>query len=228
MRRSKLKTRVKVCGITRLDDAALALELGARAIGFIFVKESPRFIEFRKANEIMTQLRRMDPLLLGVGVFVNQERSFLDAAILETGINVLQLHGEESPADCASLKRDYPSIKIFKAARPALFNDLEALRSYRGCDALLLDTYVPHLSGGSGILNDFSLATQAHQLEIHERIIFSGGLNPQNILSALQQTQPYAFDVSSGLESSPGVKSEEKMQLFFKEIHDFEGEENDK
>jgi phosphoribosylanthranilate isomerase len=198
--------KVKICGITNLDDALLAAELGADALGFIFVKNSPRRIRPGAVRKIIQEL---PPFVVPVGVVAGAEHDEILELIDETGICCVQLHGNESPKQLAK----FP-VPVYKSFRVDKEFDLETLRRYKG-SAYLLDTQVDGTLGGTGKTFDWEIAVEA---KAYGRIILAGGLNPENILEAIQKVQPYAVDVNSGVESMPGKKDRNKLEQLFKNI----------
>jgi phosphoribosylanthranilate isomerase len=194
-------TKVKICGITNRADALSAAEFGADALGFVFYRKSPRYIHPEQAREIISQL---GPFTTPVGVFVNDEREKIEEIIEVSGIETVQLHGEESPAYCASFR----GVKVIKAFRVSDEFDPERLNDYT-VDACLLDAYSKAAYGGTG--ETFSWET-ARRAKAYGRIILAGGLTPENVAQAIREVAPYAVDVSSGVEHSPGVKDREKMR----------------
>ena len=198
-------TRVKICGITNLNDARLAIESGAHALGFVFAP-SPRRISPDDALKI---IRSIPPFVERVGVFVNEERENVLQIAATCKLTCLQFHGDESARYCHS----FPSkvIKAFPLAS-ALPPELD---SYR-VDAILVDASCREQRGGTGKLCNWHLATALRDRGLP--IILSGGLDPDNIEEAIKTVKPYAVDLSSGLEQSPGVKSPRKMAAFFEAI----------
>ncbi len=202
--------KIKVCGITRKQDAETAIELGAWALGFIFYEKSPRFVSPAQAREL---LAGSNPELKKVGVFVNADKATIGQTIEISGINTAQLHGDETPEFCEALKNSYPEIALIKALRPKNMNDLRSIPAFlKTCQAILIDSYSTTAHGGSGELANWELAFQAKS---YGPVILAGGLTAKNIHSALNHVSPEAIDVSSGLEDDPGVKSEAKMREFF-------------
>jgi phosphoribosylanthranilate isomerase len=196
-------TKVKICGITNRADALTAAELGADALGFVFYPKSPRYIEPERAREIIS---RLGPFVIPVGVFVNEERKKIKEIIAVSGIEAVQLHGEESPFYCASFR----NVKVIKAFRVSDEFDPERLSHY-AVDACLLDAYSKTAYGGTGETFSWEMARRA---KAYGRIILAGGLTPENVARAIREVGPYAVDVSSGVECSPGVKDREKMRAF--------------
>jgi len=193
--------RIKICGITRLEDALEAVRLGADALGFNFWLGSKRYLTPAAASALIA---RLPPFVTPVGVFVNQSEEEILAAARESGIRVLQLHGEEPPALCARLP-----LPVVKAIPVQAVKSLAALASYEVA-AFLLDTPSRGF-GGSGQAFDWSLAKGVSEIA---PIVLAGGLTPENVAEAIAAVNPYAVDVASGVERSPGVKDHEKMARF--------------
>jgi phosphoribosylanthranilate isomerase len=190
------KVKVKICGITNLEDASNAVELGADALGFIFAP-SPRQIAPQKASEI---IRAIPPLVKTVGVFVNEAPATIREVMQHCGLDLIQLHGDESPAFC-----DEFMPYAIKALRIKDESSLQLSQAYHGTiRALLLDTYSKDMVGGTGKTFDWDLAVRIKNQGIP--IILSGGLTPSNIAQAINTVRPYAVDVNSGIESYPGKK----------------------
>ena len=189
-------TRVKICGITNLEDAHLAAELGADAIGFIFA-ESPRRISPKEAKAIT---RTLPPLVKTVGVFVNEDPARIKEIQSFCGLDLIQLHGDESPEICRELMPH--SIKAFRIQNEA---DIENIKRYQGAvRAILLDTFQKGKAGGTGLTFDWGLAVKAKETGIP--LILAGGLSPENIQEAIATVNPYAVDINSGIEERPGKK----------------------
>lgn len=202
--------KVKICGITQLVDAYLALELGAWALGFVFYPPSPRSIEPQKAGEIIAQLPSD---VKTVGVFVNQSLEAMETIAEQSGINTFQLHGNETPELCQQLS--LPVIKAFRLKHSESLNDLKTYCEVE-LEALLVDAAVAGEWGGTGQVANWELAREVKSMG---PLILAGGLNPTNVLSAVQQVNPFALDLSSGVERSPGVKEPEKLQALFKALN---------
>jgi len=191
------KIKVKICGITNYEDASTAVELGVDALGFIFA-ESPRQITAEKARAI---IREIPPFVKTVGVFVNQAPAAIREIIHYCGLDLVQLHGDESPDICLALMP-----YTIKALRIKDESSSQASMTYDGkVRALLLDTYSQEKAGGTGKTFDWSLALKLKKLQIP--VILSGGLGPSNIEEAIRTVKPYAVDVNSGVEERPGKKS---------------------
>ncbi len=197
----KQPVRVKICGITRKEDAVRAVEFGADALGFVFYKGSPRYVRLDVVKSIISEL---PPFVTTVGVFVNEEASGISEIVRAAGIDVVQLHGDEPEGMCSLWPR------VVKAFRVREFTDLRPLERYR-VSAYLLDTYSPDLPGGTGQIFNWDIALEAKSFG---PVILSGGLTPENIDKAIRWVHPYAVDVSSGVEKEKGIKDEEKLRLF--------------
>jgi phosphoribosylanthranilate isomerase len=199
-------TRVKLCGTTRLEDAELAVELGAWAIGFILWPHSKRHVEPGVAAGIARAVRRR---VETVGVFVNQPLDEVEAAADAIGLTHVQLHGDEGPAFCAAV-RERTGCRVIKALRIASAADLRDAARYH-TDYHLLDSSVRGLRGGSGQTWDWELAAQRRS---DVPVILSGGLTPENVADGIAAVRPYAVDVASGVEASPGVRDPAKAEAF--------------
>ncbi len=195
---------VKICGVTNADDAICALENGADAIGFNFYPSSKRYILPEQAREISEAL---DVSILRVGVFVNPARDYVDATMREVALNAIQFSGNESPDDVHGYK-----VKIFKAIHITGVESLAAMKSY-AVDAFLLDTHRDGNFGGTGGTFDWDVARKAKQFG---KVILAGGLTPQNVSAAVRLVRPYGVDVSSGVESLPGIKDHKKIRDFIR------------
>lgn len=195
-------TRIKVCGITNIDDARTAIELGVDAIGFVFAP-SPRYIEPAGARAI---IRTITPFVTTVGVFMDQSIDQVKRVVAFTGVDVIQLHGEEPPSYCAALDmRVIKRVRVNDRATAGLL--VTAMRAYH-VSAYLLDP-----GSGSGQTFDWSVATTANM-----PIIVAGGLTPDNVGDVIRTLHPYGVDVSSGVEKKPGVKAPGKIKAFVKEV----------
>jgi phosphoribosylanthranilate isomerase len=202
--------KIKVCGLTREQDVELAASLGAWALGFIFYKKSPRAISSAQAR---TLIRNLKADIRKVGVFVNDSLDSIQDTVETSGINTVQLHGDESVEFCKALKNRIPQVDLIKAFRPRTSEELEAIRSYMSLtQGILIDSFSESAHGGTGFTSDWNLAVQA---KAYGPVILAGGLRPENVQAAVSAVRPEALDVSSGLETSPGIKSEQQMRLFF-------------
>jgi phosphoribosylanthranilate isomerase len=211
-------TRIKFCGITRLTDAERALEAGAWAVGLIFYPQSPRRCEADAAAEIAAALKRRAEI---VGVFVNATLDYVVGMADASELTMLQLHGDEGPAFCAEAARR-TGCKVIKAARVRSRADIQALAPFH-TDFHLLDSYAPGLRGGSGETFSWELA-RAHGGKTP--VILSGGLTPENVRDAIAGVHPYAVDVASGVEFSPGRKDPAKLRAFAQAVAEANAETN--
>ncbi|MBI5069368.1 MAG: phosphoribosylanthranilate isomerase [Deltaproteobacteria bacterium] len=196
--------RVKICGITRLEDALAAAELGADALGFNFWPGSKRHVDPETAQAIVG---RLPPFVTPVGVFVNQEPTEVLHLCALSRVTVVQLHGDEEPRDCAG--HVMPVIKAFRVSGPA---DLAPIPRYHRAAAILLDAPGDGY-GGSGQTFDWALARQATG---GKPILLAGGLTPDNVAAAVRAVRPWAVDVASGVESAPGIKDHDKLARFIR------------
>ena len=194
--------KVKICGITRLEDALSAVAAGADALGFVFHFASPRHISPEQAADIIKQL---PPFIQTVGLFVNESRDTVNTTADQCGLDIIQLHGDESPDYCSSINR-----RIIKAFRVKDFFCLDSVSDYRVA-ACLLDAWSPAAHGGTGQTFNWEIAAEA---AAQRQIILAGGLTPDNVAEAVRCVKPYAVDVSSGVECSPGHKDAEKIRKF--------------
>src|SRR3954463_11935830 len=193
-------TAVKICGITRDDDAQAAARLGAQAVGFVFCAKSPRNIAIESALEIA---RALPPFVMTVGLFVNPTAGEVESVLNNVPLNLLQFHGEETPEFCGGF-----TLPFIKAARVKAGLDLIQYASrYHAARGLLLDAFVDGTHGGTGTAFDWSLIPSERPLPV----ILSGGLNSKNVGEAIRRVSPWAVDVSSGVESSPGIKDPQKI-----------------
>lgn len=195
--------KIKICGITNKDDAIDAVNLGADAIGFIFYEDSPRFISPDTVEEISLFL---PPFVLLVGVFVNHDKPFIDAVVHRCRLDLIQLHGSETPEFCRQMRR-----RVIKAFKIDDIDDVDAIAPYQSSvSAVLLDTKVAGREGGTGKVFDWGLALKAKEFDIP--LILAGGVNVGNINKAAKMVNPYAVDLSSSVEAMPGKKDYNKMK----------------
>jgi phosphoribosylanthranilate isomerase len=207
-----MSTKVKICGVTNVADAELAVSNGAWAVGMVFHPESPRACDPEAAVEIGAALKRRSEV---VGVFVNAHLDEVVELAEGASLTMLQLHGEEGPSYCQEAARR-SGLKVIKAARVRDAASVRGLLAYR-TDFHMLDTYVPGRYGGTGERFDWSLATE-HRTDIP--LILSGGLRPDNVAEAISVARPFAVDVASGVEASPGRKDPEKLSLLFESVRE--------
>lgn len=210
-----VRTRVKICGITRLDDAEQAVDAGAWAIGLILWRKSKRRCRIEEAQRIGAAVKRRVEV---VGVFVNATLDEVDLAVDQCGLTIVQLHGDEGPSYCAEVARR-TGAKVIKAARVRTGADVTALRPFH-TDFHLLDTHVAGVQGGTGETFDWELARvrRAPQGEKQPPLILSGGLTPGNVAEAVRTARPYAVDVASGTEAAPGRKDPALVMDVIREV----------
>lgn len=197
--------KVKICGITNIEDARISVDYGADAIGFVFYPQSSRYISPDEAEQIST---KMPPFVSIVGVFVDAPFEFIKEVKEKVKLDVIQLHGNESPDFCKMF-----DCKVIKAFRVQNAETLDICKNYPNV-SWLLDAFNPDLVGGTGKVFDWQIALKAQLL--NPRIILSGGLTAENVADAIQKVKPMAVDVSSGVEKSPGKKDHQKVKAFIK------------
>jgi len=202
-------TKIKICGITNVEDAAWVANLGADYLGLVFAKESKRKVSLEKAKEIAA---RVPPYVEKVGLFVNEEPNVVNKIIELCKLELLQFHGEETPEYCQQFKG---RAKIIKAFRIKDEESLESIPQY-DVDFYLLDAFVEGEQGGTGRVLNWDLALKVK--EFGWPIFLAGGLNPNNVVEAIKKVDPFAVDVSSGVEASPRRKSVESMQEFINKV----------
>ena len=198
-----MAVRVKICGITRLEDALFAARAGADALGFVFYDKSPRHVSARDAAAICVAL---PPFVGSVGLFVDAPADYVRSTLQSVPLDLLQFHGDESPAYCAQFGKPY-----LKAVRVHAATDLlKYAADFAAARGILLDAYVPGIPGGTGEAFDWELIPA----NFPRPVVLSGGLTPANVADAVRQTRPWAVDVSSGVESAKGIKDCDKVALF--------------
>ena len=200
-------TRVKICGVTRVKDAQAAVQAGAEAIGLVFYEHSPRRVSIAQAAQLVAGL---PPFVTTVGLFVNADAASVRAVLAGAPLDLLQFHGDESPEYCAQFDRPY--IKAIRV-RPGV-DLIQCASDFRSARGLLLDAHVEGIPGGTGATFDWSLIPPHLPLPV----ILSGGLDAENVAAAVEQVQPYAVDVSSGVEESKGIKDAAKIVAFVNEV----------
>lgn len=194
---------VKICGITRVEDADAAVVAGAGAIGFVFWPRSPRFIDPYRARAIAA---RLPPFVTPVGLFVNQAREHVNAVASLVRLGAVQLHGDESPEFAASIEA--PVIRALS---------VNQVGAWPAETTLLLDAHDPVQRGGTGRTIDW---TAAAAIAAQRRVLLAGGLTPENVADAIARVRPFGIDVSSGVERSPGVKDHQRLRALFEAVHD--------
>jgi phosphoribosylanthranilate isomerase len=204
-----MRTRVKICGLTRPSDCQAAATAGADAIGLVFYAQSPRAVNIDQARAVVASL---PPFVSSVGLFVDAPAAFIAAVLAAVPLDLLQFHGDEPPDACAAFGR--PWVKALRV-RPEIDLMREADR-YAGARALLLDAYFPGVPGGTGERFDWGLIPP----ELGPRIVLAGGLTPDNVAEAIGRVRPYAVDVSGGVESARGIKDHAKIEAFMQGVRD--------
>jgi len=205
-------TRVKICGITSMEDALMAAEMGADALGFVFYRKSPRHITPETAAAIVRQL---PPFVTTVGLFVDESGARVDSIRRQVGLDCLQFHGQESQ----NYLSQFP-CRVIKAVRVADRKSLRAVAQIQA-NAVLLDSYRAGEAGGTGVTFDW---TWLEELGTAARVILAGGLTPDNVREAMNRCRPYGVDCSSGVEKSPGVKDRRLVGAFVKAVRDADRE----
>ena len=197
------RIRTKICGITRVDDAVAAAQAGVDAIGLVFYAKSPRAVNIAQAQRIIAAL---PPFVSSVGLFVNAPRAEIERLLNELPIDVLQFHGDETPAECEGFSRPY-----YRALRMQPGVDIaQQAAQYASAQGILLDAWVPGIPGGTGECFDWAAIPD----DLAKPLILAGGLNADNVTQAMQQVRPWAVDISGGVEASPGIKDAAKMRKF--------------
>lgn len=203
-----MRTRVKICGITRKQDVAAATTAGADALGFVFYEPSPRFVAPELARELVNGV---PPFVTATGLFVNPTAEFVKSVLAQVPLDLLQFHGDEPPELCSSF-----GVRWIKAVRVQARSDIEdAFERYRNASGLLVDAWDPHKYGGTGQSFNWSVIPGQRPLPL----ILAGGLASDNVSRAVAQVRPWAVDVSGGVESSKGIKDVAKMTDFINEVH---------
>jgi phosphoribosylanthranilate isomerase len=197
---------VKICGITRVEDAEAAVALGANALGFVFWPKSPRYVDPYRARAIVASL---PPFVSAVGLFVNQPPSHIANVASLARLGAVQLHGDETPDDAAALGR--PVVRAL-----TLHATGQDLDRWPTRVTILLDAHDPERRGGTGRTIDWDLAASVAR---RRRILLAGGLNPDNVAAAVDRVRPFGIDVSSGVESAPGVKDVGRLRALFENLH---------
>lgn len=202
-----MRTRIKICGITRPEDGLEAARLGADAIGLVFWVPSPRHVEVARAREIIAAL---PPFVTVVGLFVDAQPNYIEDVLRAVPLDMLQFHGNEAPSDCERFGTPY-----LKAVRVRGAEDIAAAQArFAGARGLLLDAYRPEMPGGTGHRFDWGMIPQ----RLSKSVILAGGLDPANVTAAVRQVRPYAVDVSSGVETDKGIKSAAKVAAFIQGV----------
>lgn len=203
-----MRVRVKICGITRIEDAIAAVANGADAIGLVFYEPSPRNVMLSQAIEIASKI---PAFVTVVGLFVNAEPAFVRDVIKQVKLDLLQFHGDETPQECAQY--GLPFIKAIRVKSDT--NLIQCAKDFSASKGLLLDTYTDGVAGGTGHVFDWNLIPA----ELDKPVILAGGLNAQNVAQAIRQVQPYAVDVSGGVEMAKGIKDAAKIAAFMQQVY---------
>lgn len=198
--------KIKICGITNAEDALMAIEYGADALGFIFYPQSHRYVTPEKAKSIIDKL---PPLTLRIGVFVDAEPETIMKTVNECRLDGVQFHGNESPEFCSKFRR-----RVIKGIRPQREEEVANIAEYK-VDAFLVDSYHPDVMGGTGTTFDWELAVAAKMFGVP--VILAGGLNPKNVAEAVRLVKPYGIDVCTGVETFQGKKDPEKLKDFIEQ-----------
>lgn len=207
-----MHTRIKICGITRLEDAQVAVAAGTDALGLVFYPDSPRYLPTAAAAAIAA---RIPPFVTRVGLFVNADATAVRAVLDQVALDCLQFHGDEPAEFCAQFQRPY--LKAIRM-RPEM-DVMAAIQRYATAQGILLDTYNPQYYGGTG--QSFDWSRIPHNLPA--ALILAGGLTPDNVAAAVRQIRPYAVDVSGGVEASKGIKDHAKLRAFIREVRALDG-----
>ena len=205
------RTRVKICGITRVEDALSAVHAGADAIGLVFYAQSPRCVSIDVAQAIVAA---MPPFVSVVGLFVNATTADIKSVLTQVQLNIVQFHGDETPQQCAQI--NFPYYKAIRVKSDT--NLLQYAIDFKDANALLLDTYSEQAYGGTGHVFDWNLIPK----NLTKPVILAGGLVPENVANAIKQVQPYAVDVSGGVELTKGVKDAAKVAAFMRAVNAIE------
>lgn len=208
---SIVSTRIKICGLTSVGDALAAVAAGADAIGLVFYPKSPRCVTAQQAAEIV---RAVGPFVTTVGLFVDASREDIEATLAQVPLQLLQFHGDESAAFCASFQR--PFIKALRMAEGVDMAAVEGEFAAAGASGLLLDSYSSAAPGGTGETFGWERISARRRLPL----ILAGGLSPDNVGAAVKQVRPYAVDVSSGVEIAPGRKDSAKITAFVQAVRE--------
>jgi phosphoribosylanthranilate isomerase len=203
-----MKTRIKFCGLTREQDVQNAVTLGVDALGFVFVKSSGRYIDVNTAKNIMS---KVPPFVIKVGLFMGAQVSDIEQVLKQVKLNLLQFHGDETEEFCSQFAMPY--LKAVPMSSTSSVKDF--CDQYTTATGFVLDSHAQGQMGGSG--EQFSWNEVPTNL--NKPIILAGGLNPENVAKAIRVVRPYAVDVSSGIETSKGIKDPAKMEQFIKEVH---------
>ena len=202
-----MRTRIKICGLTREQDIRAAVAAGADAIGLVFYAPSPRYLDIKTAHKLV---QCVPPFVTVVGLFVDAPREEIEQILREVPLDLLQFHGKETVAQCEGFNRPY-----IKAIRVATETDIRAeIEKYPSASGILLDSYQQGVPGGTGVSFDWAKIPAG----LDTPVILAGGLTPENVAGAIRQVRPYAVDVSGGVEQSKGIKDPHKIDKFIREV----------
>jgi phosphoribosylanthranilate isomerase len=205
-----MRTRVKICGITRREDAQLVVDAGVDAVGLVFYEKSPRFVSF----EVAAEISRLIPAFVSrVALFKDAELQMIESVLERVEIDLIQFHGSETADYCEQFNRPYIKALGMKGTEHDVSYLLANVEKYQSAKALLLDGHAPGEAGGSGEAFDWTSI-----VAVDKPIVLAGGLTPDNVKQAINLAQPFAVDVSSGVESSPGIKDKNKVAAFMKQV----------
>ena len=207
--RLRPRTRVKICGITRTEDALAAAKLGADAIGLVFYPSSPRHVDIEQAVSVC---RHLPAFVTTVALFLNADEAYVNEVVTRVSVDLLQFHGTEDPAYCERFSKPYiKALGMGSLSQQDLIGQANAFKNARG---LLLDSHIQGTAGGSGEVFDWSTVPQ----QLNKPVILAGGLTAGNVADAISRVRPWAVDVSSGVEADKGIKSAELMAAFMNEV----------
>jgi len=205
-----MRTRVKICGITRCEDAQLAVDAGVDAIGLVFYEKSPRYVTNKQAAEIS---HLVPAFVSRVALFKDAEQQMIESVLEQVDLDLIQFHGSETAAYCKQFNRPYIKAIGMKGTEHDADFLIASAEKYHSAKALLLDGHAPGEAGGTGESFDWiSIAS------VDKPIVLAGGLDAENVRQAIKIVQPYAVDVSSGVESAPGIKDKEKVAAFMEQV----------
>ncbi len=205
-----MRTRVKICGITRVEDAQLVVDAGADAIGLVFYKKSPRFVSHKQAAEIS---QHIPAFVSRVALFKDADEQTVRSVLADVEIDLVQFHGKETVGFCEQFKLPYIKALGMKGIEQEKDFLLSKVTQYQSAKALLLDGHAPGEAGGTGESFDWASLTS-----VNKPVVLAGGLTPDNVKQAIALVKPFAVDVSSGVESSPGIKDKEKIIAFLQQV----------
>ncbi len=210
-----MRTRVKICGITRCEDAQLVVDAGVDAVGLVFYEKSPRFVSIEFAAEI-SQI--IPAFVSRVALFKDAEQQMIESVLEQVEIDLIQFHGSETADYCEQFNRPYIKAIGMKGAEHDVSFLLANVEKYQSAKALLLDGHAPGEAGGSGESFDWASIAAVTNTTADKSIVLAGGLTPDNVKQAIDLVHPFAVDVSSGVESSPGIKDKDKVAAFMQQI----------